>query len=195
MHSARIRRWLKPLTARIRALGKNGASDTRGVSAVEFALILPVMLTLLFAGAETTTGLQINRKVTNTARALADLASQSATLSNAEIANILNAAADVLAPFPIANAKIVVTGIQTDKYGVSRVVWSSAKNMTAYNKDAVMTLPADLRPAAGTEAFFVLSEVKYTYTPAVAYLISGSINISDRLYMGPRVGNAVARTQ
>lgn len=188
--SALARRWTNPLRARLRAFA---STDNRGVSAVEFALILPVMLMLLFAGAETTTGLQIDRKVTNTARGLSDLASQATSISNTEMSNILNAAADIMAPFPVAKAKIIVTGIQTDILGISRVAWSDAQNTTAYSQGRVMTIPAQLKPLLGTAGFLVLAEVKYTYTPAVAYLISGSIEISDRLYTRPRVGDAVTR--
>lgn len=194
MQSSRIAQWFKPLTQRLRAFSRDGASDIRGVSAIEFALILPVMMTLLFAGAETTTGLQIQRKVTNTARALSDLSSQQATMSNAERDNILNAAADVLAPFAFANAKIIVTGIQIDILGVARVEWSEARNTTAYAKGKIMSVPLDLKPLIGTTRFLVFAEVKYNYVPAVAYLISGSINIADQLYTFPRVGDTVTRT-
>lgn len=191
----RSARWLKPLSTRLRTFGAAGIADRRGVSAVEFALILPVMFTLLFAGIETTTGLQIDRKVTNTARTLSDLSSQAASISNAEMTNILNAAADVLSPFQVSNAKIVVTGIQTDILGISRVTWSDAQNTTARAVGSVMSIPTQLKPLIGTTGFLVLAEVKYTYRPDFAYLISGSIEISDKLYTRPRIGDTVSRTQ
>ena len=51
-------------------------SDNRGVAAVEFALILPLMLVLYIGTAELTTGLMANRKMTVVARALSDLVAQ-----------------------------------------------------------------------------------------------------------------------
>jgi Flp pilus assembly protein TadG len=48
--------------------------DERGVSAVEFALLLPLMVTLYLGGVEISQGLTIDRKVTLVARTVADLA-------------------------------------------------------------------------------------------------------------------------
>jgi Flp pilus assembly protein TadG len=170
------------------------ARDRRGVSAVEFALVLPLMLTLFLATAETTQGLQADRKVSLAARALSDLSSQATTIADADMSNILDATADVLAPFSVSNAQIVVTGIQIDIAGIARAVWSDARNATRYSCGQVMTIPTQLKPAIGTTGFFVLAEVKYSYTPAVAYLMSGSVLLSDRLYTRPRIGDTVSRT-
>lgn len=170
------------------------ARDRRGVSAVEFALVLPLMLTLFLATAETTQGLQADRKVSLAARALSDLSSQATTIADADMSNILDATADVLAPFSVSNAQIVVTGIQIDTTGIARAVWSDARNATRYSCGQVMTIPSQLMPATGSTGFFVLAEVKYSYTPAVAYLMSGSVLLSDRLYTRPRIGDTVSRT-
>lgn len=167
--------------------------DSRGVSAVEFALVLPLMVTLFLATVETTQGLQADRKVSLASRALSDLASQATVISNTDMSNIMDATADIIAPFAIAKAQIVVTGIQTDILGVSRAVWSDARNASRYTCGQTMTVPAELKPAIGTTGFLVLAEVKYTYTPTVAYLISGSILLSDRLYTRPRIGESVSR--
>ncbi|PTM51102.1 TadE/TadG family type IV pilus assembly protein [Phreatobacter oligotrophus] len=170
------------------------AHDKRGVSAVEFALVLPLMVTLFLATVETTQGLQADRKVSLAARALSDLASQATTIADADMSNILDATADVIAPFNVSNAQMVVTGIQTDILGVSRAVWSDARNATRYSCGQVMTIPNELKPTLGTTGFLVLAEVKYSYTPTVAYLISGSLLLSDRLYTRPRIGETVSRT-
>ena len=51
------------------------AGDRRGVSAVEFALLLPMMMTLYLGSVEASQGIAANRKVTLATHALADLAS------------------------------------------------------------------------------------------------------------------------
>ena len=52
------------------------AGDERGVSAVEFAMLLPLMLTLYLGAVEISQGIGADRKVTLTARTVADLVSQ-----------------------------------------------------------------------------------------------------------------------
>ena len=168
--------------------------DRRGVSAVEFALILPLMVTLFLATVETTQGLQADRKVSLAARTLSDLSSQATVISDTDMSNIMDATADIIAPFAMTQAQVVVTGIQTDILGVSRVVWSDARNTTRYTCGQTMTVPTELKPLIGTTGFLVLAEVKYYYTPTVAYLISGTVTLSDRLYTRPRIGETVSRT-
>ena len=75
------------------------ARDQRGVSAVEFAMLLPLMLTLYLGAVEVSQGIGIDRKVTLTARTVADLASQVSSINNADMTNMLNASAAVIAPF------------------------------------------------------------------------------------------------
>ena len=73
--------------------------DQRGVSAVEFAMLLPLMITLYLGAVEISQGVAIDRKVTLTARTVADLASQVTSINNSDMTNMLNAAAAVIAPF------------------------------------------------------------------------------------------------
>ncbi len=190
-----------PIAAALRHTGRRfrqflteAGRDTRGISAVEFALIVPVMCTLFLASVETTQGLQADRKVSIAARTLSDLASQATVIANAEMTNILDATADVLAPFPMSKAQVVVTGIQTDILGISRVVWSDTRNGTRYTCGQSITVPAQLKPLIGTTGFLVLAEVKFAYTPTIAYLIAGTVTLSDRLYTRPRIGETVSRT-
>jgi Flp pilus assembly protein TadG len=61
------------------------SDDRSGLSAVEFAMLLPLMLTLYLGSVEISQGIAINRKVTLTARSLADLASQPTNITNADM--------------------------------------------------------------------------------------------------------------
>ena len=56
--------------------------DRRGVSAVEFALLAPLMLGLYIGCVEISEGVAADRKVTLTAGALANLASQVTTMTD-----------------------------------------------------------------------------------------------------------------
>ena len=57
------------------------ARDRRGLAAVEFALIVPLMLVLFFGTLEFSSGVAVDRKVTLVARTLSDLTTQRWTAS------------------------------------------------------------------------------------------------------------------
>src|SRR5215510_9508014 len=97
------------------------AGDQRGVSAVEFALLLPLMLALYLGVVEISQGIAAQRKVTMTARAVADLVSQASNVANTYMNNSMDAAIAVMAPFPDSKLKVTVTSIQVDANGNATV--------------------------------------------------------------------------
>jgi Flp pilus assembly protein TadG len=104
--------------------------DPSAVSAVEFAIILPIMLTLYVGGIQISDALTVSRKVSHVASALGDRVSQSSTITNADMTNILNAAASVMAPYSDATLKMKVSGITIDSQGKATVTWSDARHDT-----------------------------------------------------------------
>ena len=63
----------------------------RGVAAIEFAMIVPIMLVLFFGTVEFSSGVAVDRKVTLVARTLADLASQYTSVATTDTANFFAA--------------------------------------------------------------------------------------------------------
>ena len=80
-------------------LARSLRRDERGVSAVEFAMLLPLMLSLYLGAVEISQGISADRKVTLTTRTVADLVSQVSSINNSDMSNSLNAASTVMAPF------------------------------------------------------------------------------------------------
>jgi Flp pilus assembly protein TadG len=166
-------------------------SDRSGVSAVEFALVLPLMLTLYLGATEVSLGIATDRKVTLTARTVADLASQVSTVSNADMNNVLNAAAAVMQPYSTAPLKITVSSVEIDKDGKATIKWSDTRNGTVRSPGSAVTLPTAL---AVPNTSLIWGEVQYTYTPAVGYVVSGPLTLKDHIYMRPRLSATVVRT-
>jgi Flp pilus assembly protein TadG len=166
------------------------AGDQRGVSAVEFALLLPLMVALYLGVVEISQGIAAQRKVTMTARTIADLVSQTTNAANSYMSNSLDAATAVMAPFPDSNLKVTVTSIEIDDNGKARVSWSDTKNGTARAKGSTVTLPTALVIAKSS---LIWSEVEYAYTPTIGYVISGTLTLKDNLYMRPRLSSCVTR--
>lgn len=165
--------------------------DVRGVSAVEFALVLPLMIALYLGLTELSQAIAIDRKLSLTARALSDLASQApSTISNADMTNILNASTAVMAPYSTGPLAITVSAINIDASGKATIGWSDTRGGKARAVGSSITLPSAL---ATPSSQLIFSEVSYGYTPAVGYTITGTLTMTDKMYMTPRVNN-ISRT-
>jgi len=159
------------------------AGDRRGVSAVEFALVAPIMIGLYFGVVEVSDGVSASRKVSLTAATLANLTAQVSTITSADMSNILDASSAVIAPYDPSKLKITVTCISIDSTKKATAKWSVTRNGGAANT-GTMTLPAALA-VASTQ--LILAQVSYAYTPTVGYNITGTVNLSDKMYMSPRL--------
>jgi Flp pilus assembly protein TadG len=156
--------------------------DERAVSAVEFALLAPMMIGLYLGGVEISEGISVDRKVTLAAGAIANLAAQTSTLSTSEMSDILDATTAIIAPYSTAPLKITVSCIKIDANQVATVKWSVTRNGTM--RSGSIALPAALK-VANTQLIF--GETSYSYTPTVGHVIKSSINLSDTMYMAPRI--------
>jgi Flp pilus assembly protein TadG len=165
-------------------------NDQRGVSSVEFAMLLPLMITLYLGAVEISQGVGIDRKVTLTTRTVADLASQVSTINNADMTNLLNASAAVIVPYDTSQLKVTVSEITIDNNGTAKIAWSDTLNGTKRAVGSTVSLPAALNVA---NTSLIWSEVAYTYKPAIGYVVTGTLNLSDQIYMRPRLANSVAR--
>ena len=164
--------------------------DQGGVSAVEFAMLLPLMLALYLGTAEISQGISADRKVTLTTRTVADLVSQVASINNADMTNSLNAASTVMAPFGSSNLKVTVTSVTIDGTGKATVAWSDTFQGTAHATGSTVTLPAALNVA---NTSLIWSEVQYAYKPTIGYIVSGTLTLKDQIYMRPRLSDTVTR--
>ena len=165
-------------------------ADQRGVSAVEFAFILPLMVTLYMGGVEVTQAVSASRKATLVSRTVADLVTQLSSISNTDMTNVLNASSAVMVPFASGGLTVVVSSIKIDNTGTGKVAWSDTLNGTPRSVNQTITLDSAL---AVPNTSLILGEVTYVYTPIFGTAITGQINLSERIYMRPRVSACVVR--
>lgn len=169
------------------------ARDKRGVSAVEFAIILPFMAILYLGGTAVTQGIIIKRKIVLVTHTVGDLVARDNTITNAEISAIFDAAKAVFAPYGWSTLlKIKVSSVNIDAAGTAKVGWSDALQDTARAVNSSVTLPAGLN-APNTS--IIWTEVSYVYTPPVGgSFTGGAITMTDQLYIRPRLVTTITRT-
>jgi len=157
------------------------ARDQRGVSAVEFALLAPVMIGLYFGAVEISDGVAADRKVSLIAAALANLTAQVATISTSDMTNILDASSAIVSPYSASKLTMTVTCISIDANKVATAKWSVTRGGAA--NSGTMSIPS----ALAVPGQLILAQTTYAYTPIVGYTITGTLTLSDKMYMAPRI--------
>jgi Flp pilus assembly protein TadG len=166
----------------LRALRKFGRARG-GMAAVEFAMILPVMLVLVFGAIEITDAVICKTDVSDTASAAADLIAQESSVGTADMTNVFSALSSMVYPFPIANLKIVITSAIDDGHGGATVDWSKANTGTARTPGTPVTVPAGLVTVGGS---VIMTEVTYNFTPPTNWLVKIPITMTNSFYSHPR---------
>jgi Flp pilus assembly protein TadG len=158
------------------------ARDERGVSAVEFALILPLMVSLYLGCVEISDGVGADRKLTLTASTVANLVAQSTSISASDMSNMLDAASAVMTPYSNTALKVTVSCLNIDANKSVTVKWSATRGGSALSGS--VSIPTDLQVP---NSQLIFTQATYAYTPTIGYTITGTLNLSEQMYMMPRI--------
>jgi len=168
----------------------NLTADRRGLAAVEFAFILPVMMVMLFGTVEFSSAIAIDRKVTLMARTLSDLTSQATTVSNSDLTNFFAASTGIMTPYPTTSSLLstTITELYVDSNTkVARVQWSQGS--APLTTGSTVAIPSTLA-VGGT--YLIYSQVRYTYVPTVGYVLAkAGITMTDTAFTRPRQSTCV----
>jgi Flp pilus assembly protein TadG len=182
---------MRPLLQALRSLRQ----DRRGVSAVEFALIAPVLILVYFGLAELSTGLTAKQRVSHATSAVGDLVAQAdKPLSTSDLDNIFTAARTIVAPFPTAKLGLQVTSITGDASGKPLVDWSdvSGTGLTKRKKNDPVDLPPGLIDEPGETV--IMAEATYAFDSPVGYVLPDGLVFNDHFYLRPRSAAQVTCT-
>jgi Flp pilus assembly protein TadG len=167
--------------------------DCRAIAAVEFAVIVPVMLVMFFGTVEFSSAVAVSRKVTLVARTLSDLTSRSTTVADSDMTNFFNASYGILfpysaPPYPSTATKATISELFIDPSTLqARVQWSKGSAPRAVSSP--VPIPAALA-VGGT--YLIYSEVSYLYKPAVGYVMAPTgISLADTAFTRPRQSTCV----
>lgn len=169
------------VSLRVRGLFASLVHDCRGIAAVEFAVIVPLMLTLFFGLVEFSNGVAVDRKVSLVARTLSDLTSQSLSVSDTDLTNFANIGKAVLTPYSATPLVSTITQLYVDPTtGVAKVTWSKGAAPLSGN----VTIPSQLQ-VKGT--YLIFAQIEYRYVPTIGYIMSSAgVLLKDVAYTRPR---------
>jgi len=148
------------------------------------------MIGLYLGCVEISDGVAVDRKVSLVAGALANLTASCGSsntnaggcanniLSTTEMNNIIAASSAIVAPYDPTKLTMTVSCLSIDANQNVTMKWT-----TGTPQSGSVTIPPALAAVPGT---LIYSTVSYAYTPIVGYTITGTLTLSDHMYMSPR---------
>ena len=171
--------------------------DQRGVSAVEFALLAPVVLLLLIGLVYINQALTVHRKVRQISSTIADLIAQQNVISSSDLTLTLQGAASLMTPYGTADLDIVVSVIAVED-DEQEVVWSMAYQATPETSGNEPAFPVpDALLLDGIQTVAV--RVDYTFHSIFSDLIqpftgADGLFMRDHMYERPRISDNITLT-
>lgn len=163
--------------------------DERGIAAIEFALLFPVMLLLYFGAVEVTTAFLANGRASHVASVVGDLVTQTPSVKKAEMDDIFDVGTSIMQPFPATSLKLRITSITADPgTGTPKVIWSYARGMTKSPTGPASGFPAGLLAASES---MIQTDVEYTYTSPVQQTLPRPMTFKTTYYIKPRRSSEV----
>jgi Flp pilus assembly protein TadG len=174
-------------------LWRRFAHSTRGIAAVEFAMIFPVLSLIFLASVDGGRATGIYMKVRAATYAVSAITNQYSIIHDVDAQANLAAAATILAPYPTTGVLgVTVSQIAIDASGNAKISWSDTLGGTARTVGSTVTVPTNLKVAG---SYLIFGEVTYSYNPLFGYFGGKStINLSDNLYVTPRISASITRT-
>jgi len=171
---------------------RGALADIRGGAALEFALLLPILVTLYAVGFEVCQAATVKRKLTDTTVQLANLTSQYTKVTKADISTIMNASSETMSPFPNSSLSLVVSEISVDANSHATVTWSEAYlNGVAFKGTPLTTPPTAPASFVTPNSSYIVVQSSFSYTPIVAGGLVSPITMTNQSFMLPRDSGSI----
>ncbi len=192
------------LVARIRLFSRDG----RGVAALEFALVVPLLLMLYFVTMEVAQAIEANKKVGRVGNMVADLVTQQQQMSKNELEGIMRLGESTLQPYNRSAPDIEITAIEvTDETTPKvQVVWARKLVNGSFLAGSAKGTPVTIPPALRIKGSFLIRvEGKLDYRPVITWAASAketlglmsafdNIPMTETYYLRPRMSMTIPCT-
>ncbi len=164
-----------------------------GLAAVEFALIVPIMVTAYLGSVDLTQAIMVDRKVSIVTSSIGDLVAQSEKMNSGDINNIFDIARALMSPYDTSTVAMRVTSLEitANQQGEERrakVIWSEGQNKSPHPVNMEILVPESIAKNATS---VILTEGSYTFTPLFGQIFTSSLTLEDEYYHIPRKSDEV----
>ncbi|MCJ2023840.1 TadE/TadG family type IV pilus assembly protein [Methylobacterium sp. J-067] len=174
----------------MRALLSRFTADRRGLGAVEFALVLPFMLTACFGSVQCYLLARAKMLTVAAARNLADLVSQQDSVSASVMADFCTAGKLSIQPLPSTTLKISVASVNySSTTSAPAIAWTDTTCGSVAAITTAATLAKSVVTASGDSAIVVCAT--YTLSLPISFPVGSSFALTGTALARPRNGVAV----
>jgi len=158
---------------------------------VEFVLVLPIMLTIMFGAMEGTQLLMCYMKVVDATQTVADLVCQQQSVASTDIDNFATAADLVMQPYSSGALGIAISSVTFDiNTGAAKVAWQDTRGTIV-----APTNTAALAANYGTNGeSVIIVQTVYSYTSILSYVLPKTITLGQTAFEKPRLVAAIPHT-
>lgn len=184
---------------RVGRLADRLGRDNRGVAAVEFAMIVPIMFFLLVGAVEFSQALTVDRRVTQSASSTADLVARAPSqgLTTTQVDNEMKIVEQLIEPYDLTALTVKIVSVKAsadpgNPGAVNYVVdWSrDNRGGTPYARNSTYTSIPNGLLVAGESV--IVAEAAYNYTPLIFnYFIESAFSLEEKFYLKPRNASCV----
>jgi Flp pilus assembly protein TadG len=162
----------------------------KGSAALEFAIIAPMMVFLLFGSVDLLDMLNVNKRVQNATASLADVVSRDTEVSNDEIAGLWAALDVLMFPDDGGTLNIRVSSVSIESTSTARVVWSEGHGMGARTANSTVSLPSAMMTPGSS---VIMAEAEYSYNSPLGFLLPGAVSLDHNAYRRSRLVDPIPR--
>ena len=166
------------------------ASDARGVAAVEFAYIAPVMMIMLLGTVEVSRAVSMDRRFGLVTSMVADLVAREKTITADDLNAIYNIVAHIMSPYDSSSLEISVIPVKADPADETQTkVYAATTNRPSYHGATQPAQCADYTLASGlisAGSSVIVVESSYDFSPLLTGDIIGATTWTDKATLSPR---------
>lgn len=177
------------------------AGAQAGVAAVEFALLVPIMIVVYMGTTEASALITMDRKVQSVAGSVGDLvARENGTISSTTLQDYFQASSGIMTPYTTTDIKQIITSVEVKVDGTTNVAWSREylngvmSVGTTYEQNKPYARAEDMASMTDIAkgSYVIVSEASYSYKPLFAQLVYDQpINLYRQSFYVPRFGEPI----
>lgn len=174
-----------------RRLSRRYRDDERGIAAIEFAIIAPIMIGMYFGLAEIASAISVDRRISHGTNVAGDLATQQPELKDLDIEEVISAAVRVMGVTDVDQISIDMESFILPAPGQppesqGRIRFNNGVgNWTNYDASGLD------EKLLNSKSGVVVTRVRYNYTPLQLRYFDSTIKLEETFLLKPRRSDAV----